>query len=627
MALAAANPGDSLHTAVNKELESALCPSLELVDGEVNIERLEMQEMEPPFMKFINEIRSLATVTQVFQSRWDELQKHLEFIEDAIQSREKQLAGSSDNQQQQQTNVILREAETSSFNAEKVTDSNLAGLHCQESEPSRSEMIGSSIGGELDNLCKKMLGRELRKYILSHLSDFNKLCKEVPAALKSAPDPAKLVLECVGKFYLQGSKAYITNSPQISSRKAALFILEFFLLMGGCDEIEPSLKEEADSAAVAWRKRLITEGGLSHASFADARGLLLFVSCFGIPGVFATEDLIHLLLLSNPRKIGEALRKSSFLVMRISEIIHAMKERGMDVEAVDVIYTFQLEHKFSPMTILTSFLTKLKEVSVAEKRDAQDLAVLLTTAIKKHLTGLRSVVNCLEAHKVDATKLLPGGKLKEQITTLEKDLAKQQGRARAKRKADKPDPAEGLRKQDIKRSRFVSDASASGASPIGGLRESNITDIPLYTADSRPAVRINDYAVASAVPRYVPGYIPENAVGAGSRSGLLPASVSGLVPASAAVPGGVMGDRFNQSIGDSVWPRDRLIDRSHSFLGPSSSIDCFPGLPSTSYVGVGNRTATSDLYQFADTVLDGNQGSGLRQAGGMQPPSSLRFLY
>lgn len=161
-----------------------------------------------------------------------------------------------------------------------------------------------------------MRSRGLRKYIISHLSDVAKLREEVPAALKGAPKPAKLVLECIGRFFLQGSKAFGKATHMVPSRQASLLILEFFLL-SDCTEMEPSVKEEADLAAVTWRKRLINEGGVSNASDIDARGLLLLVACFGIPALFRNEDLRNLIRLSCPKEISDALRRSRFLLARV----------------------------------------------------------------------------------------------------------------------------------------------------------------------------------------------------------------------------------------------------------------------------------------------------------------------
>lgn len=104
----------------------------------------------------------------------------------------------------------------------------------------------------------------------------------------------------------------------IMSREASIFALECFLLMESDSlVIKDKVKVEAETAAVAWRKRLQSEGGLIKACEIDARGLLLLISCFGIPDVFTSEDIKNLIRSSNAKGISGALRLSSFLLARI----------------------------------------------------------------------------------------------------------------------------------------------------------------------------------------------------------------------------------------------------------------------------------------------------------------------
>lgn len=164
--------------------------------------------------------------------------------------------------------------------------------------------------------------------MVTHLPDLQMLREEVPKALRQAPNPSKLVLECLGKFFLQGSKAFTKNSPMLPAREASILVLECFILMMGLDstsencnavlDIEKTVKEEADVAALAWRKRLVTEGGVAKASQIDARGLLLFVACFGIPALFRLEDIRDLVMAGNAKEVVGVLQKSHVLMSKIA---------------------------------------------------------------------------------------------------------------------------------------------------------------------------------------------------------------------------------------------------------------------------------------------------------------------
>jgi len=104
--------------------------------------------------------------------------------------------------------------------------------------------------------------------------------------------------------------------------------------MSGCVEseakMERKLKAEAADAAGAWRKRLVVEGGVAMASEMDARGLTLFLACFGIHGVFRNEDIANLVRLSKPGEISHLLRVSGSLSSRVSGMycIHAFGNVG-----------------------------------------------------------------------------------------------------------------------------------------------------------------------------------------------------------------------------------------------------------------------------------------------------------
>ena len=262
----------------------------------------ESQKQKSEFMKSVVELDGLSIAIHSFTRRLDELQKHLEFIENTIESRSKQLLLIEN------TNPVV--VETITEEEEKEAAAAAQGGEGEEEVPS-----SRGTKSEVEYLCEMMCSRSLRKYIVSNMSDEAKLREEVPAALKFAPKPAKLVLDCIGRFYLQGSKAYTKNSPMIPARQASLLILEFFLL-SDCESLNEKEKDEAHSAALAWRKRLVTEGGLSRATPIDATGLLLFIASFGIPSRFSNQDLRDLILLTT-QNISTALRRSPLLLARI----------------------------------------------------------------------------------------------------------------------------------------------------------------------------------------------------------------------------------------------------------------------------------------------------------------------
>ncbi|KAJ4875882.1 hypothetical protein Rs2_40900 [Raphanus sativus] len=343
------------------------------------------QSNHPQFSKTIDDLTAFSAAVSTFKRHYDDLQSHMDYINNAI-------------------------------------DSNLKSKGIAAATTVASQ---SPPAEEVERLCELMCSKGLRRYMYSNISDRRaKLIEELPAALKLAKEPAKFVLECIGKFYLQGRKAYASDSHMIPARQVSLLILECYLLM--IDPKKPiidssSIKDEAEAAAVAWKRRMMNEGRLAAAEAMDAKGLLLLISCFGIPSSFTSMDLFDLVRKSGAAEIAAALKRSPFLVPMMSGIVDSSIKRGKHIEALEMVYTFGIEDRFSASSILTSFLRMSKESFEKAKQKAQ-APIAFKEANQKFLAALLSVMKCLEAHNLDTEKEVQGWQIKEQIVNLEKDI-------------------------------------------------------------------------------------------------------------------------------------------------------------------------------------------------------------
>lgn len=186
---------------------------------------------------------------------------------------------------------------------------------------------------ELESICRNNSAKALRKYIIINLTEIKRLRREVPKALKLSRTPEKLVLDAIGRFYMQGIRAYQRgDSSAIRNRRASILLLEFYVFAGcpvaaAVKRMSAFVKESAREAAVSWRNRLISEGGLETAKAVDALGLVLLVASFGVPSEFGTMELYSLLRLSNLKKKRIILRRSTILVQKIPGIIQCLKKR------------------------------------------------------------------------------------------------------------------------------------------------------------------------------------------------------------------------------------------------------------------------------------------------------------
>nr|AEM06841.1 FRIGIDA [Arabidopsis thaliana] len=445
------------------------------------------QSKQPQFLKSIDELAAFSVAVETFKCQFDDLQKHIESIENAIDSK-------------LESNGVVLAARNNNFHQPMLSPprNNVSvETTVTVSQPSQEIVPETSNKPEGGRMCELMCSKGLRKYIYANISEQAKLMEEIPSALKLAKEPAKFVLDCIGKFYLQGRRAFTKESPMSSARQVSLLILESFLLMPdrgkGKVKIESWIKDEAETAAVAWRKRLMTEGGLAAAEKMDARGLLLLVACFGVPSNFRSTDLLDLIRMSGSNEIAGALKRSQFLVPMVSGIVESSIKRGMHIEALEMVYTFGMEDKFSAALVLTSFLKMSKESFERAKRKAQS-PLAFKEAATKQLAVLSSVMQCMETHKLDPAKELPGWQIKEQIVSLEKDTLQldkeMEEKARSLSLMEEAALAKRMYNQQIKRPRL---------SPMEMPPVTSSSYSPIYRDRSFPSQRDDDQDEISAL--------------------------------------------------------------------------------------------------------------------------------
>ncbi|KAF5190215.1 Frigida-like protein [Thalictrum thalictroides] len=589
----------------------------------------------PESLNSVNELFGLSEALSIFTRRFNELQKHMEFIDKSIDDVYKQ--------QKDIESVVVAPLPVPAPNASTSCAPILSTANQTNANSAKAESSKEAGPSTIDSLCETMGSRGVRKYITMNMSDIEKLQKEVTAAIKRAPNPAKLVLDCMGRFYLQGSKAFIKDSPMISNRQASLLILEFFLL-SDCTSIDPSVKEEAKKTAMLWRKRIVNEGGLSNATNADARGLLLFIASYGIPSDFENQDLIQLIRLSNAKDISNALRRSRVLVQKIPDIIHAMVKKGMCLAAVDAAYTFGVEEKVSPETILTLYLRDSEETWKIARKDSQGHPLALKTADEKQLTAYKFAMKCLEDHKINPMKLAEWN-INDKIATLEKYISDHERvieeKGHLKRKADGVNSSP-FKNQDAKHPRMSTGLSPQMHSKFMLPQEQRafgINDGQIFY-DGRLSSQLNGYSGMSSVmgPTY-PG-----AAGLEVLHRIVPGNVAGTSLGSTAGPGGVLHvegllHTTNHSAGSYAWHGDGALNDNlfrHNFMGPqtisgrglfgsgSTMEQGFAGQPSSSLT-FGTRNSSADLYQFADAVLEHEAYNSSRTANSCMAPETARL--
>jgi len=159
--------------------------------------------------------------------------------------------------------------------------------------------------------------RELRRFVTAHVRDREWLRQVGPDALRSAEDPASLVLRTVGRYYICAESG--------DAEAACMLLLELYV-RAGCPrargrahrEAEAELRQEAREAALTWRSRLLrVSGRVGDAGARGARGLAFFMAAFGVPVEFPVQELYDLLVAADVSACAKVLKCSKLFVKKM----------------------------------------------------------------------------------------------------------------------------------------------------------------------------------------------------------------------------------------------------------------------------------------------------------------------
>lgn len=251
---------------------------------------------------------------------------------------------------------------------------------------------------------------------------------------------------------------------------------------------------------------------------------------------------------------------------------------------------------------------------------------------KKRLSGLKSVVRCLEGHNVDPAKLLPGWQINEMISGLEKEIAelnkKTAEKAIQKRKVDETESSKKFKNQEVKRSRLDGVPShlhsyytpqSLYAPGLGSLGESMVGSVAgsaggVLTGGPGAGVSAGTHTVLQTGPY------------AGVHGGMVvdPADIINHNRGLVVDPGDIISHNnqiYRLRSDTSLY--DRIGSQIHAYL-PSSSLESSIALRNTVAIGGPGRNAApaSDPYQHPDAIVESEvYRSNSVRTGGSVPAS------
>ncbi|XP_051143787.1 FRIGIDA-like protein 3 [Andrographis paniculata] len=285
---------------------------------------------------------------------------------------------------------------------------------------------------ELVKLCQEMNSDGLHKFISDNRKDLVTLREEIPIALKAASDPASLVLDSLKGFYgtdVPNSDAK-KDSNLLGIRRTCIMLMECLsCLFQNLDSGSPSVfvsensKDRAKVIAEEWKPKLdYLDIDASNGNSLEAHAFLQLLASFGINSDFDQEFLSKLIPMVSRRRQTAELCRFLGLSDKMPGVIDVLVKNGRQIDAVNLAFAFELTNQFSPVSLLTSYLSEAKKVtSPAKPGNASPSGLTQSDVNEKELAALKAVIKCVEDHKLEAQ--FPVDPLQKQVVEIEKAKA------------------------------------------------------------------------------------------------------------------------------------------------------------------------------------------------------------
>ncbi|CAN4113760.1 unnamed protein product [Withania somnifera] len=264
---------------------------------------------------------------------------------------------------------------------------------------------------ELVKLCQDMDSEGLHKFISDNRKNLAVVREEIPPALRAAIDPAHLVLDSLKGFY--PSEVSISDAKKdanlLGLRRTCIMLMECLSILLTTLELDSissliseSVKGRAKAIAEEWKPKLEElHIDANNGNSLEAHAFLQLVATFGINSNFDQEDLYKLIPMVSRRRQTAELCRSLGLSERMPGVIDVLVNNGRRIDAVNLAFAFGLTDKFSPISLLKSYLNEASKVSSPAKSGNASPTTAQNDVNEKQLTALKAVIKFIEDHKLE----------------------------------------------------------------------------------------------------------------------------------------------------------------------------------------------------------------------------------
>ncbi|XP_040992455.1 FRIGIDA-like protein 3 [Juglans microcarpa x Juglans regia] len=316
---------------------------------------------------------------------------------------------------------------------------------------SESEGVEVKSYPQLITLCEEMDSKGLHKFISDNRKNLAAIREEIPLALKTAANPARLVLDSLEGFYrmempnLDGKK----DSNLLGLRRTCIMLMECLSILLTSQDlvsipevISEDVKKQAKAIAEEWKPKLdALDMDASNGNSLEAHAFLQLLATFGIASDFNEEEFSRLIPMVSRRRQTADLCRSLGLSEKMPGVIEVLVNSGRQIDAVNLAFAFELTEQFSPVPLLKSYLKEARKASSPVKT-GNSSPTAQNEVSERELAALKAVIKSIEEHKLE--QQFPVDPLQKRIVLLEKAKADKKRATEAAKPQPKRPRANGV---------------------------------------------------------------------------------------------------------------------------------------------------------------------------------------
>ncbi|XP_043713065.1 FRIGIDA-like protein 3 [Telopea speciosissima] len=283
---------------------------------------------------------------------------------------------------------------------------------------------------ELTQFCEQMDAKGLLNFVMENRKNLVAIREEISLALRSATDPAHLVLGSLEGFYPPDQTTHQSNKKDAAlqgMRRSCVMLMEAVapLLAGvepGADHpLSPEIKQQAKAIADNWKPKLAgVDIDAANGNSLEAEAFLQLLATFRIASEFDDEELCKLVLAVARRRQAPELCRSLGLTHKMPGVVESLVSSGRQIDAVHLSQAFQLSESFPPVPLLKTYLKDLRRNSQGRGNSGGATGPQIDVNAQE-LGALRAVIRCVEEYKLEAE--YPLDPLQKRVAQLEKSKA------------------------------------------------------------------------------------------------------------------------------------------------------------------------------------------------------------